>query len=219
MWCSGNCWVSNYLICVERSFLRDSASCCCCCVPYSCCCCSGWLPKQRQSFTSRRLLLNLSEGNRKCIFVSKSFSNFLWIGNKSFYAISVWHFIVLAPLALYLRNTPCQKVITCKHSWKPLHLGRDLDPVLDTCVEELRFCGAASRVDEWIITLAYQVTSDQNANLFNFMLTAWVSPRQIAWIVHPISRFLKQELHMWRKTIPENQYGNWAWNDVYITKA
>ena len=26
------CCVSNYLICVERSFFRDSASCCSCCV-------------------------------------------------------------------------------------------------------------------------------------------------------------------------------------------
>ena len=40
--------------------------------------------------------------------------------------------------------------------------------------EEFRFCGAASRVDEWIIILAYQVISDQRANVFNFMLPAWV---------------------------------------------
>ena len=41
-------------------------------------------------------------------------------------------------------------------------------------VEEFRFCGAASRVDEWIIILAYEVISDQRANVFNFMLPAWV---------------------------------------------
>ena len=29
---SSNCCVSNYLICVERSFFWDSASCCSCCV-------------------------------------------------------------------------------------------------------------------------------------------------------------------------------------------
>ena len=45
---------------------------------------------------------------------------------------------------------------------------------LSACVEEFRFCGAASRVDEWIIILAYQVISNQRANVFNFMLPAWV---------------------------------------------
>ena len=42
-------------------------------------------------------------------------------------------------------------------------------------VEEFRFCGAASRVDEWIIILAYQVISSQRANVFNFMLPALLS--------------------------------------------
>ena len=42
-------------------------------------------------------------------------------------------------------------------------------------MEEFHFCGAASRVDEWIIIiLAYQVISDQRANVFNFILPAWV---------------------------------------------
>ena len=42
------------------------------------------------------------------------------------------------------------------------------------CVEEFHFCGAASRVHKWIIILAYQVMSDQRANVFNFLLLAWV---------------------------------------------
>ena len=42
------------------------------------------------------------------------------------------------------------------------------------CAEEFHFCGAASGVDEWIIILAYQVISDQIANVFNLMLPAWV---------------------------------------------
>ena len=46
---------------------------------------------------------------------------------------------------------------------------------LGACVEEFRFCGeASSRVDKWIIILAYQVISDQRANVFTFMLPAWV---------------------------------------------
>ena len=42
------------------------------------------------------------------------------------------------------------------------------------CAEEFRFCGTASRVDKWINILAYQVISDQRANVLNFMLPAWV---------------------------------------------
>ena len=41
-------------------------------------------------------------------------------------------------------------------------------------VEEFRFCGTASRVDEWIIILAYHVISDQRENALNFMPAAWV---------------------------------------------
>ena len=44
---------------------------------------------------------------------------------------------------------------------------------LGAYVEEFRFCGAASRVDEWII-LAYQVISDQRVNVFTIMLPARV---------------------------------------------
>ena len=45
---------------------------------------------------------------------------------------------------------------------------------LGACVEEFRFCGAASKVDEWIIILEYQVTLDKRANVFNLMLPASV---------------------------------------------
>ena len=82
--------------------------------------------------------------------MSKSFSNFLCTKNKSFYAISsVRHFI--ASVQAQLKAT-----------------------ALGACVEEYRFCGVASRVDEWIIILAYHVISDQRANVSNFMLPAWV---------------------------------------------
>ena len=45
---------------------------------------------------------------------------------------------------------------------------------LGACVEEFRFCGVAGRVGEWIIILAHQVISDQRANVFSFMLPAWI---------------------------------------------
>ena len=45
---------------------------------------------------------------------------------------------------------------------------------LGACVEEFRFCGAASRVDKSIIILTYQIISDKRANVFNFVLPAWV---------------------------------------------
>ena len=139
---------------------------------HACCCCSAWLPKQIQSsnfifnWCRRQLLLNLSEGSHKAIFVSKSFSNFLCTKNKLFYAISsVWHFIASAPMA----------VVCKRHLAKGDQLQAKLKATaLGACVEEYRFCGVASRVDEWIIVLAYHVISDQRANVFNFMLPAWV---------------------------------------------
>ena len=47
-------------------------------------------------------------------------------------------------------------------------------------MQEFRFCGAASRVNEWmIIILAYQVISDQKANVFTDVyskLREWFVP-------------------------------------------
>ena len=62
-----------------------------------------------------------------------------------------------------LQKSPC-KVINLQAQLKATALG--------ACVEEFRFCGAASRVDKWIIIPAYQVISNQRVNLFNFMLPA-----------------------------------------------
>ena len=57
----------------------------------------------------------------------------------------------------------------------------------------------AELTSAWIIILAYQVISDQTANVFTFMLPAWVRVLlSTANCVNgrSISRFWKQELQM-----------------------
>ena len=50
--------------------------------------------------------------------------------------------------------------------------------------------------DEWIIILVYQVISNQGANVFNFMLPAWVRALLSTANYSSHQQILEQELHM-----------------------
>ena len=68
---------------------------------------------------------------------------------------------------------------------------------------EFCFCGAASRVDEWIIIFAYQVISDQRANVFNFMLPAWA--RVLSSMANHMNGFSYQQILLTRTSHSDSE--------------
>ena len=132
---------------------------------------------------------NLSEGSRNFCKQSRipSFRNSFWTGKKSFYVIGLAFSVI--PDRILLPQARCQKVINCKHN----HY---------TSSWQFIACRGVLSVLSRVLT--YQIISDQRANL----LSTWV--RALLFMINCVNgsshqhsllrRFLKQELHVWRKT-------------------